>query len=166
VTGVTVTAPSISDGAAMWRLARDSGALDLNSSYAYLLWCRDFAGTSAIATAGGDTVGFVTGYLRPARPDTLVIWQVAVDSRQRRRGVASMLLDDVLRRTGPAYLETTITADNDASISVFARLAARWGTTVTRSPLLETTWFPDSHPAEDLHRIGPFAPSGRSTGEL
>lgn len=36
--------PGVEDGAAIWRIARDSRTLDLNSSYSYLLWCRDFAG--------------------------------------------------------------------------------------------------------------------------
>src|ERR1051325_2744681 len=31
---LTVRPPTTQDGAAMWRLARDSGSLDLNSSYA------------------------------------------------------------------------------------------------------------------------------------
>ncbi|MCZ9340443.1 diaminobutyrate acetyltransferase, partial [Streptomyces sp. TRM76130] len=41
--------PRVTDGATLWRIARDSKVLDLNSSYAYLLWCRDFAATSAVA---------------------------------------------------------------------------------------------------------------------
>lgn len=36
--------PRPGDGPLLWRLARDSGTLDLNSAYSYLLWCRDFAG--------------------------------------------------------------------------------------------------------------------------
>ncbi|MFD5542176.1 diaminobutyrate acetyltransferase, partial [Streptomyces sp. NPDC127079] len=35
-----VDRPSVTDGAALWRIAKDSGNLDLNSSYSYLLWCR------------------------------------------------------------------------------------------------------------------------------
>ena len=78
--------PGVEDGAAIWRIARDSRTLDLNSSYSYLLWCRDFAGTSVVARdAGGEPVGFVTGYFRPERPHTLVVWQVAVDASQPRR---------------------------------------------------------------------------------
>src|SRR5437879_5926964 len=41
--------PTVEDGAAIWRIARDSQTLDLNSSYSYLLWCRDFARTSVVA---------------------------------------------------------------------------------------------------------------------
>ncbi len=57
------------DGAAIWRIARDSKVLDLNSSYSYLLWCRDFAATSAVARGeNGEPIAFVTGYLRPTAP--------------------------------------------------------------------------------------------------
>ena len=47
--GLRIDRPHVVDGAALWRIAKDSGNLDLNSSYSYLLWCRDFAGTSAVA---------------------------------------------------------------------------------------------------------------------
>lgn len=67
----------------MWRIARDSQVLDLNASYAYVLWCRDFAGTSVVATVNGEVVGFVTGYRRPKQPATLMVWQVAVDEQLR-----------------------------------------------------------------------------------
>lgn len=46
---LTLDTPRVEDGAAIWRIARDSKALDLNSSYSYLLWCRDFAATSVVA---------------------------------------------------------------------------------------------------------------------
>lgn len=166
----------------MWRIARGAGGLDINSSYAYLLWCRDFAETSAVARANGAVVGFATGYVRPTAPGTLVIWQVAVEKSQRAKGVASMLLDDVLRRIGPACLETTITQNNHASIGLFTRLASRWGAKLTRSPLFESSQFPDAHATEDLFVIGSFASArepaspesrlpgirahGPSTGEL
>ena len=76
--------PAVADGAALWRIARDSKTLDLNSSYSYLLWCRDFAATSAVARdETGQPVGFVTGYTRPERPRTLLVWQVAVDEAFR-----------------------------------------------------------------------------------
>ncbi|CAM5451691.1 hypothetical protein SFUMM280S_06955 [Streptomyces fumanus] len=94
-----IDCPRVTDGAALWRMARDSKVLDLNSSYSYLLWCRDFAATSAVARAeSGEAVGFVTGYVRPDRPDTLFVWQVAVDAAYRGRGLAAALLDGLAAR--------------------------------------------------------------------
>jgi L-2,4-diaminobutyric acid acetyltransferase len=150
----------MADGSALWRIARDSGALDLNSSYAYLMWTRDFAGTSAVARRDGNVVGFVTGYIRPEAQDTVVVWQVAVDASARGGGVAGRLVDDLLLRvvpTGVRFLETTITSDNAASIRLFTALAERWGAELRRSELFRTEMFPDGHEAEDLYRIGPLA---------
>jgi L-2,4-diaminobutyric acid acetyltransferase len=140
----------------MWRLARDSRALDLNSPYSYLLWCRDFAGTSAVVRLDGEVVGFLTGYLRPTRPDTLVVWQITVAEAHRRRRFAMALLDSVLRRTGARHLEATVTSANDSSIAMFRALAARWGASLTESQLFNADLFPDEHAAEFLFRIGPF----------
>ncbi|MFJ5258845.1 diaminobutyrate acetyltransferase [Streptomyces sp. NPDC088387] len=154
--------PSVADGAALWRLAKESGNLDLNSSYAYLLWCRDFAATSAVARADdGTPVGFVTGYLRPDRPGTLLVWQVAVDAAYRGHGVAARLLDGLTARIGAELpltdVETTITPGNTASERLFASFAERHGARVEREVLFGTGLFPDGpHDSEVLYRIGPL----------
>ncbi len=150
--------PAIDDGAGMWRVARDSVRLDLNPPYAYLLWARDFAETSAVADVDGEVAGFVTGFRRPASPDTLMVWQVAVDEQLRGQGVASRLLDDLVERTEVTTLETTITEDNPASRHLFAGLAQRHGAEHRIDPLFDTDAFPDGDPwkAEYLHRITPL----------
>jgi len=159
--------PTVDDGAAMWRIARDSAVLDVNSPYAYLLWCRDFAATSAVARLGDDdtVVGFVTGYVRPDDRTVVMVWQVAVDAVARGHGVAGALLDRVYddarrREVAVAYLETTITDDNAASRALFASFAERHGAALVTSPLFDASRFPadtgEQHAAEDLHRIGPI----------
>lgn len=151
---------SISDGAEIWRIARDSRSLDLNSSYAYLLWCHDFADTSAVARIGAEVVGFVIGYRKPNAPDTVVVWQIAVDRAHRGAGLAAALLDELLSRlaeTGVRHVETTISADNTASVGLFRSLARRWGATLRRAELFGAAQFPDRHEAEDLYPIGPLA---------
>ncbi|MPY64996.1 diaminobutyrate acetyltransferase [Streptomyces spongiae] len=162
--GLRIDRPDVADGAALWRLARDSRTLDLNSSYSYLLWCRDFAGTSVVArdTEDGRPVGFITGYIRPEQPGTLLVWQVAVDAAQRGRGVAAALLDgltvQVARQHRLTTVETTITPGNTASERLFASYAARHGAAVEREVLFEAGQFPDGgHEPEVLHRIGPLS---------
>ncbi|MFI7496979.1 diaminobutyrate acetyltransferase [Streptomyces sp. NPDC049687] len=156
--------PSVTDGAALWRIAKESGTLDLNSSYSYLLWCRDFAATSAVARAeGGEAVGFVTGYVRPEDPGTLLVWQVAVDAGHRGRGLAAALLDGLTARLAAerpiTAVETTITPGNTASERLFTSYAARHGADVGREVLFETGLFPDGpHDPEVLYRIGPLSP--------
>lgn len=151
--------PAIEDGAALWRIARDSRALDLNSSYSYMLWCRDFSRTSVVARLGGRPCGFVTGYLRPEAPDTLLVWQVAVDAEARGQRLARRMLDELVDR--PAlqpvdWLETTITADNEASIALFTGFARDRGAAVSRDVLFSAAHFPDGHDGELLFRIGPL----------
>ncbi|GAA5171689.1 MULTISPECIES: diaminobutyrate acetyltransferase [Amycolatopsis] len=155
--------PTKADGAALWRIARDSQKLDLNTPYAYLLWCRDFADTSVVAKVDGQAVGFVIGYRRPSAPDTALVWQVAVDASQRGRGLAGALLDELFTRLvgrGVRYLETTVTPDNEASIRTFASFAKRWNAPMEHTELFARSDFPaDSgpHEQEDLYRIGPLS---------
>src|SRR5918992_4737152 len=95
---LTIGRPEVSDGVACWRLAAATGVLDVNSRYAYLLWCRDFAATSVVARHDGSVVGFVTGFRRPEEPSTLVVWQVGVDAAVRGQGVAAAMLDALFDR--------------------------------------------------------------------
>ncbi|MEV6426480.1 diaminobutyrate acetyltransferase [Nocardia sp. NPDC051463] len=162
---VVLRAPRIGDAADIWRIAKNSHVLDTNSSYAYLLWCRDFPGTSVVAEVGGRVVGFVIGYMRPQAPHTVFVWQVAVERAQQGRGIGAALLDkllDTVAGAGVSVLETTIAPDNPGSIAMFAAVARRRDARITKRPLFEPGVFPDSHAAEDLYRI---APTARSTQE-
>ncbi|MBK0418200.1 diaminobutyrate acetyltransferase [Leucobacter sp. CSA1] len=154
---VDIRIPTMEDGQHLWALARDSRVLDLNSSYSYLLWCRDFAETSAIATVADDPAGFVTGYTRPESPETLMIWQIAVGERHRGRGLALQMLEELVDRTGTSRLETTITADNDASSRLFAAFAERRGAACVSRPLFTEELYPDRHDTEFLYEIEPVA---------
>lgn len=137
---VSFRSPTLEDGREMWRMARDSKVLDLNSSYSYLLWCRDFAATSVVATVDGVPAGYVTGYLRPERPDTLMVWQVAVDEAHRGRGLAGRMLSwlvDEARTGDPAGNAPTGDApagdaptDNAPAVGAAAGVA-RMETTIT-----------------------------------
>ncbi|MER5553832.1 diaminobutyrate acetyltransferase [Streptomyces sp. NPDC002793] len=157
-----IDTPRVEDGAAIWRIARDSEVLDLNSSYSYLLWCRDFAATSVVARdENGDPIAFVTGYIRPDRPQTLVVWQVAVDAAHRGKGLAATLLDALTTRVaseqGLASVETTVTPDNTASDRLFTSFAQRHDAPLEREVLFDGALFPEgTHLPEVLYRIGPF----------
>lgn len=158
-----IECPTKADGAALWRIARDSKKLDLNSPYAYLLWCRDFSDTSVVARMDGQAVGFVIAYRRPEAPDTALVWQVAVDASERGRGLGRALLDELFTRLvgrGVRYLESTITPDNKASVKLFTSFAQRWSAELESSTLFARSDFPDDndlHEQEDLFRIGPLS---------
>ncbi|WP_018657161.1 diaminobutyrate acetyltransferase [Actinomadura flavalba] len=154
--------PTLADGPHLWRMARDTRVLDVNSPYSYTLWCRDFAATSVVAEDDGSPCGFITGYVRPDAPDTFFVWQVAVDRDQRGRGLARAMLDELAARLsarGHRHLEATVTPDNTASTAMFASFARDHGAELTRTPLFEAEHFPGGHEPEVLFRIGPL-PSG------
>lgn len=154
---VLFRSPQIDDGVRLWEIARDSKVLDLNSSYSYLLWCRDFSATSVVAEVDGRVVGFVSGYTRPSARETLLVWQVAVDHDQRGKAIASRMLSTLMDRTallGITHLETTISPGNEASIALFTALSRRREVPITRQLLFSPNDFPDGHEAEDLYRIG------------
>ncbi|MDB1088455.1 diaminobutyrate acetyltransferase [Streptomyces sp. ACA25] len=160
--GLKLDTPRLDDGAALWRIARDSQVLDLNSSYSYLLWCRDYATTSVVARdTAGEPAGFITGYLRPQQARTLFVWQVAVDHAHRGRGLAAAMLDGLVARTGEELgvevMETTVTPDNAPSNRLFTSFAERHAAAVSRDVLLDADVFPESgHEPEVLYRIGPI----------
>ncbi len=152
-------APRVGDAAQIWRIAKDSQVLDTNSSYAYLLWCRDFTGTSVVAEVDGRVVGFVIGYLRPEAPDTVFVWQVAVEQAQQGLGTGTALIQHLLDTVAPhgvSVLETTIAPDNPGSIAMFSSVARRRGAQITKAPMFDPEMFPDSHEAEELYRIAPI----------
>ncbi|MBT2209940.1 MULTISPECIES: diaminobutyrate acetyltransferase [Actinomadura] len=157
---VQLQEPSLTDGPGLWRIANESHVLDVNSPYSYTLWCRDFADTSVVARDGSALCGFITGYVRPARPDTFFVWQVAVDESYRGRGLARRMLDQLAGRQvarGQRYLEATVTPDNAASTAMFSSFARDHGCDLDRSPLFGTEHFPGrGHEPEVLFRIGPL----------
>lgn len=157
---IILRAPTVADGADLWRLAEGTGVLDTNTPYAYLLWARDFAASSVIAEVEGEPAGFISGYLKPSDPQTLFIWQVAVNSDFRGRGLAKKMLFELVERTQAARLETTITADNAASIALFTALAREHGTEIASRSLFTTDLFPsetsETHADEDLYVVEPL----------
>ena len=146
----------------MWRLVRDSGVLDVNSTYCYLLLCKHFAETCCLATMGDEVVGFVTAYLPPGRPDTLFVWQIGVTLEHRSHGLANRLLKELLQRDVcrcVRFVEATVAPTNHASRALFTALARQLDGNLSEQPYLAPTLFPQGeHEPENLLRIGPFSP--------
>lgn len=160
---ITCRRPTVEDGSRIWEIARDSRVLDLNSSYAYVLWCRDFHDTSVVAELDGHVAGFVTGYVRPEDPSTLFVWQVAVDASARGHGIAALMLHELLdhlAHQGISRLETTISPDNTASVALFTAVARDRYTTITKRELFTPSHFPDTHESEELYIVGDESTEG------
>ena len=153
--------PTVRDGKDLWQIIKDTGNLDLNSSYAYLLVCDHFADTSIIVRTESRLVGVVTGYLLPTRPDTLFIWQVAVDATMRGQGLASRMLDQLIKeqRSNIRYIQTTVSPSNQASRRLFDKLAWRLEARLTTQEGFTASLFPEgNHETEPLLTVGPFTP--------
>jgi L-2,4-diaminobutyric acid acetyltransferase len=162
-----IRAPERGDGSTVWRLARDSGALELNSAYAYLLWCDRFADSSALAEVDGQPAGFVCGFRPPRQPDTLFVWQVAVHEDRRGMGLAGRMIAWILGRD-PAlrFLEATVAPSNTASQRLFRSIARSLGCPCDESPHFRPEEFPEgNHEAEHLFRIGPIRPTSSEHGQ-
>lgn len=165
-TGTTATLrhPRVEDGASMWQMAKDSGGLDMNSPYCYLLMCTHFAPTCMVAEMEGEPVGFVTAYRPPTHPDTIFVWQIAVAAQARRTGLARRMVNGVLQSpacSSVRFLEATVTESNVASEGLFRSMAEQMGANFDRSTIFAAKDFPESsqdspHEAELLLRIGPF----------
>lgn len=165
----TLRRPRGSDALAIRELVAETGVLDLNSTYAYLLLSTDFADTSIVADLAGDLQGFITGYQPPPRPDVLFVWQVAVARSAQRGGLAAAMLDALVDRVrsegngGPLTVEATVSPGNAGSRAFFGAFARRRGV-----PLSEHAHFTaeqldpgGAHEDEPLLRIGPIdTPSG------
>ncbi|MCZ7582910.1 MAG: diaminobutyrate acetyltransferase [Deltaproteobacteria bacterium] len=136
---VNVRPARVDDAAAVWRLVRETGVLDVNSPYAYLMAFRHFAGTCLVAERGTSPDGFVLAFCPPARPDTVFVWQIGVAKNAQGRGVGGKLLDtltDRFAKQSGRYLEATVTPSNEASQKLFSRPGPAIGHAVPREPLL------------------------------
>lgn len=152
--------PRVSDGPRMWELVQAAGTLDLNSPYTYLMLSRFFTQTCIVAQQGNDLAGFVSAFRVPERQQSLMIWQVGVHPRYRRRGLAHHLIHQLLERPGLAdvgCLEATVTPDNTASDALFRSIADRYQAEVLVEPCFEQGLFPGGqHQPELLYHIAPI----------
>jgi L-2,4-diaminobutyric acid acetyltransferase len=156
----TARTPDPRDAAAVWRLVRGTRSLDLNSPYAYLLLCSDFAATSLVAEAEGELLGFVAAYRPPPRPWCVFVWQIVTAAEARGAGLAGRLLDALFARPacrGARFLEATVTPSNTASRALFRALARRRGAPFTEEPAFGSELFPNPDHEEEVRvRIGPL----------
>jgi len=167
---LTIRNPRSTDAISVHNLIRASAFVDDNSPYLYLLVCSHFAKTSAIAERNGETVGVISGYIPPEQPDTLFVWQVAVDPMMRRQGLArtmlkSMLLGEACKNV--QFIDTTVTADNSASRRLFTSFANKLECPLNESVMFDRKeHFLNLHDSEHLLRIGPFSIAPLANEEL
>lgn len=152
------------DSPAVYDLIDHCNPLDLNSRYAYMLVCTHFGATSVVYESDEEIKGFVSGYIDPRSEKTLFIWQVAVHSSLRGKGIASHMLRSLLTRENLShieYIETTISPSNIASQNLFHCLVSELNAQMSVKPYFDKSLFGgESHEDEELYRIGPLNNKG------
>jgi L-2,4-diaminobutyric acid acetyltransferase len=145
----------------MQKLAADTGVLEANSCYAYLLVCTHFSETSVVAEGrDGKLLGFVAGYRPPTHPEAVFVWQIGVRSDARGQGLGGRLLNSLVDL--PAcrevdFLEATVAASNVTSDRLFRGFARARGVACEVSRGFDARDFgPSGHESEPLLRIGPL----------
>jgi len=158
--GFVFSPPVSSDGIRVHRLVASCPPLDENSIYCNILQCDHFAATSVKVELDGELVAFISGYIPPAEPEVLFIWQVAVSSVARGKGLGKRMMDHLINR--PAceevrFLHTTVTPDNEASAGMFASFARHVKAPVSKEVLYDSEGhFDGKHESEERFVIGPF----------
>lgn len=124
------------------------------------MWCEFFSDTSIVIERDHKIVGFVSGFVQPEAPDTLFIWQVAVDESERGKGLATEMLLQLYNRTKPQgirYFEATVSPSNIPSQQLFLGLSEKLNAPCIVSECFSTDDFPESgHEDEWIYRIGPL----------
>ncbi|OIO69985.1 MAG: diaminobutyrate acetyltransferase [Zetaproteobacteria bacterium CG_4_9_14_3_um_filter_49_83] len=157
---LAIRKPTVEDGPSIYDLVKSSKPLDVNSRYLYLLQCSHFAKTCAVAESDGSVQAFISAYVLPDQPETLFVWQLAVDKLLRGQGIAGKLISHLLQRPHLAktrFIEATVNPSNNASRNLFKSLALKHNCEINESMLFEAKLFDvDAHEAEILLRVGPI----------
>jgi L-2,4-diaminobutyric acid acetyltransferase len=153
--------PVDEDGRNIWRLVKDTGILDLNSAYCYLLLCRHFRNTCRVAEINDEIAGFVTAYKVPADETTLFIWQVGIAENARKRGLAKKLVLELLDSNhckNTNRVQATVSSSNTASLALFRSLARDLNTGLEQTEFFGPALFPAGHRHEKemLITVGQF----------
>lgn len=151
--------PNKQDGKKIFDLIKRSEPLDLNSEYLYLLQSTHFSNYCCVVSNEDKIVGFVSGYMHPEHENVYFVWQVAVDSSCRGKGLAVRMIEHILKRSclqGVDTIHTTISPSNKSSQKVFEKIANQYGASIETSTFLEVTDFNDAHEDEVLYSIHPI----------
>lgn len=151
------------DGLALWHLVRETGVLDLNSPYFYVLMATDFGSTCLVVEHDRQIVGAIIGYHPPEQQDTVFCWQIAVHPNMQGQRLGQKMLEHWLAlpaNQSCLWLTATVATDNAPSHKLFTRFAANNHAPCEWVPHFEANQFPDGHAAEPLVRIGPIVYSG------
>ena len=97
--------------------------------YSYWIMSEYFPSLCFIVLENKEVAGFVCA-LHSVEKDSVFIWQLAVKSSYRKKGIAAMLCDEVMKyasKNNVGSLQTTINDTNTASIAFFSKFSTKHG---------------------------------------
>ncbi|RBQ31835.1 diaminobutyrate acetyltransferase [Arcobacter sp. FW59] len=122
--------------------------LDLNSEYLYLLQTTHFKESCCVLEYNNKIIGFVSGYYLPEDPNTLFIWQVAVDEQYRGKNLAFSMIKNIIDRREIDFLISTVSPSNTSSTKVFEKVAQYFNTKLEEKALFTKNDFCEFHEDE------------------
>ena len=123
---VRIREPRLSEGEDIWEMVREAEDLPRRGHRLLPALVQSFASHSLVATHEGRVLGFVGGYRPRPNASSVVIWQISVAPMARRQGLATALLQALVRRqacAGVEYVEAAIPASSIAGRRLFERFA-------------------------------------------
>jgi diaminobutyrate acetyltransferase len=99
--------------------------------YTYWILSHYFNKTCKVAEINSSITGFISGIPSSEKP-ILFIWQLCVLQKFRKRGIASRLIDSIVKKAikNNYQIEFTISSKNIASINLFTKYAKQNNITI------------------------------------
>lgn len=155
---ITIRRPKIEDGKQIWNLIHRTGNLDLNSEYCYFMLSDLFRQQCAVICSDeeAEILGFASCILRPDSPKTLFVWQICIDQKLQKRGLAKRVLKHIIENQDHRveYVEATISEDNTSSRALFSSLAKDYHAPISKDIYIESGQFNSGHESEFIYTIG------------
>lgn len=125
--------------------------------------------TTRVVHHEGEVAAFISGYIRPDAPDTLMIWQQVISPAFRGTGLGIELLqavaDPLIRNSAIQFVEATVSAVPSPPARTLEKLGASHGAPLNSTELFPSSMFPDpEHDPEILVRVGPIDTATAETG--
>lgn len=120
----------IGDYPSVRKIIDQSENLDSHTDYTYWVALNFWPELFLVATDGESIVGFTFGLRSKENPDRIFLWQVGVLSSARQKGIATSLVKELCNRgiqNGVRELWVTIADENTASLALFKKMAAGFG---------------------------------------
>src|SRR5690625_7723735 len=83
-----------------------------SSDLSYILWCDKFADSTIVAVKDNEVIGFVQGFIQEDPEPTLFVLQVAVSEEIREQGLATRMIETLMKRKDAKYLDAIVTHSN------------------------------------------------------